>query len=42
MDYKKKIIDMLDCITNETFIEMIYGFVRRLCKENEERKDFIL
>jgi len=34
-DYKQSIIDMLDRITNDTFIEMIYGFVRRLYLEGE-------
>ncbi len=39
MDYKRKIIDMLDHITNDTFIEMIYGFVRRLYWEGGDRNE---
>ncbi len=37
MDYKQKIIKMLGNITNDTFIEMIYGFVRRLYRESEDK-----
>ncbi len=39
MDYKQRIINMLDRINNDTFIEMIYGFVRRLYWESGDKKD---
>ena len=31
-DYKKEIIAMLENIDNESFIKMIYGFVKHFCK----------
>lgn len=33
MEYKKLIIEMLQKIDNEAFLEMIYGFVKRLYYE---------
>ncbi len=34
--YEEKIVEMLSSIGNITFIEMIYGFVSRLAKENNK------
>lgn len=33
MDYKKLIIEMVEKIKNEKFLELIYGFVKRLYDE---------
>lgn len=37
MDYKKEILEMVESIENERFIKMIYGFVRRLFREEKEQ-----
>lgn len=34
MDYNIKIIHMIKSIHNETFLKMIYGFVRKLYQED--------
>lgn len=34
-ELKDRIIEMVDKITTERFIHMIYGFVRRLYQESE-------
>lgn len=36
VNYKKKAIEMIENIENERFLKMIYGFVRRLFKEEKE------
>ena len=36
MDYKKKIIEMLNNINNERFLKMIYGFVSGLWEDEHE------
>lgn len=33
MDYKQSIIEMINKINTEWFLRMIYGFVRRLYRE---------
>lgn len=35
MDYKKEIIKMVNKMENFDFLEMIYGFVKRLYKEEK-------
>lgn len=37
MDYKKEIIEMIEKMSNLTFLKMAYGFVRRLYKEEKEQ-----
>ncbi len=39
MDYKKKIVEMVEKINNQKFLKMIYGFVRALFEEKEEEGD---
>ena len=36
---KRAIIEMLDKINNKSFIDMIFGFVRRLYQESGARDD---
>ena len=37
MDYKKEIIEMIEKMSNLTFLKMAYGFVRRLYREEKEQ-----
>jgi hypothetical protein len=37
MYYKKEIIEMIEKMSNLTFLKMAYGFVRRLYKEEKEQ-----
>lgn len=39
MDYKKEIIEMIEKMSNLTFLKMAYGFVRRLYREEKEQGD---
>ena len=36
MDYKVKIIEIVNSISNEKFLKMIFGFVRGLAEEENE------
>lgn len=36
MERKEKIIKMIERISNESFLEMIYGFVKVLFEKNAE------
>lgn len=36
MEYKEKIIKMIKKINNDSFLEMIYGFVKFLYERNAE------
>lgn len=38
MNYKKEIIKMVNKMENLEFLEMIYGFVKRLHKEEKARE----
>lgn len=38
MDYKKEILEMVERMESERFLKMIYGFVRRLFKEEKEQR----
>lgn len=35
MDYKKKIIEMVNKMNNQKFLQMIYGFIKRLYREEK-------
>lgn len=35
MNYKQKIIELIEKIENQEFLEMLYGFVKRLYKEEK-------
>ncbi len=36
-DYRKKIIEMVESIGNLEFLEMIYGFVKKLFNKDKPR-----
>ena len=42
MDYKKEIIEMIEKMSNLTFLKMAYGFVRRLYKEEKEQGSYFM